>query len=959
MIKTINRAVATCLLLSLLSIGLLSDSWALGLGEARVDSYLSQPLDVRVRLIEASEADLDTLQVNPAGPADYDRLGIPSTALGLDLQVSVDRRVSPPEVRIRSRRPVTDPIVQVLLDARWANGRMLREYTLFLDPATLDLAPPVRRVAEPPARPAPTPAPAEPAPAPTPVEPAPRPAPAPTPAPTPAPAPAEPTPPAAPEPAPRPAVTDQYGPVAAGETLWAIARNVRPDATLTMNQVMIAILERNPEAFVGGNVNQLLRGAELTIPGLAEMRAVNPAAAEEMIRAQMQTWQQQVARRDVPTVTEVAVPEEPARPTPPPEVEPEPEPEVTHRLALVPPLDEEVGEGVELQRQEEAERLRESLTRVEDEMFAADIDDDRLWRQLDELRRAVEVEDLTGLSMVDEDLALLQDRLREARREREELAAALEATPEPDEDEVAAYLRELERELAEREPEVIEDPVVEAVEPEVAAPVEAAPEPIPHAFAPEPRRGFFGSLLFYIVLAVVALILLAAAWFILNRRSQESAAAPAGSKSSALSPVDQARAELGRDPRDLSRHLALLSALAAVDRSEEFADALDDMYRHVDNENAEEWQQALDLAVTHAPDHPMLTPNETALGDDDLDDDILSVLERDEADSEEETSTVSPFEEADESDADDDDLSLFGPDDEEDGADRDRLSATEDDSAEDALDAGDDPGSDEEVDLAEFSSRLDDAAEDEPIPDEDEDDPFSLEEFTDEQQQDRTEVLSVDDLEGSEDGDEPEPLTIDEEDDELDLERFLAEEMEDDADQHAAVDEAGPDETDEDALDLELDDEALDLGLEDESEDFEPSDEALSADQPDGAMALEDEDLDLGSFDLADVPEAEEDSPLADDSADEGEGDDLAELDEVGDDSAVADALDLDDVDDAPVDVDAGEINEDDAEVKLDLARAYLSMDDNEAARAILEEVLNEGSAEQREQARQLLDGIG
>jgi pilus assembly protein FimV len=43
---------------------------------------------------------------------------------------------------------------------------------------------------------------------------------------------------------------------------------------------------------------------------------------------------------------------------------------------------------------------------------------------------------------------------------------------------------------------------------------------------------------------------------------------------------------------------------------------------------------------------------------------------------------------------------------------------------------------------------------------------------------------------------------------------------------------------------------------------------------------------------------------------------------------------------------------------KLDLARAYVDMGDPGGARSILEEVLDEGDQEQRQQAQQLLDSL-
>lgn len=161
---------------------------ALGLGEARVDSWLGQRLDVSIRLIEAEGEAGDSLTVGVASLEDFERLGVPSESLALGLGVSVDRNVDPPRVRIRSQQVVSDPIVQVLIDARWSNGRVLREYTLFLDPPTIDSPPPVQRrpavepeaATPPPPRPARTePADRRPAATPTPAEPASAPAPRP------------------------------------------------------------------------------------------------------------------------------------------------------------------------------------------------------------------------------------------------------------------------------------------------------------------------------------------------------------------------------------------------------------------------------------------------------------------------------------------------------------------------------------------------------------------------------------------------------------------------------------------------------------------------------------------------------------------------------------------------------------------------------------------------------------
>src|SRR5690606_11319509 len=73
------------------------------------------------------------------------------------------------------------------------------------------------------------------------------------------------------EPAPAPAATPgytgtEYGPTVATDTLWSIASAVRPDDGVSIQQMMLALVRANPEAFIDGNVNGLRRGVILNIP---------------------------------------------------------------------------------------------------------------------------------------------------------------------------------------------------------------------------------------------------------------------------------------------------------------------------------------------------------------------------------------------------------------------------------------------------------------------------------------------------------------------------------------------------------------------------------------------------------------------------------------------------------------------------------------------------------------------
>src|SRR6056297_1771429 len=236
---------------------------ALGLGDIRLESALNEPFRAEVELLSATPEELEGLTVQLAPTETFRRYGIdrPSFLSGFRFEIRQlpgGRGV----VRITSREPVTEPFVTFLAEAVWPRGRLLREYTVLLDPPTFAS----EETAE---RPAPVRAPA---------------------------APAERSPDAgsirrAPEPRQTAAgldAGDTYR-VPRNETLWGIAQRVRPSG-LTINQVMVALYENNPEAF-DGNINRLREGAVLRIPSEDAMYGINRSEAVAEVSRQNQAWQ--------------------------------------------------------------------------------------------------------------------------------------------------------------------------------------------------------------------------------------------------------------------------------------------------------------------------------------------------------------------------------------------------------------------------------------------------------------------------------------------------------------------------------------------------------------------------------------------------------------------------------------------------------------------------------------------
>jgi pilus assembly protein FimV len=168
----------------------------------------------------------------------------------------------------------------------------LREYTVLLDPPALraqpDVLPPV-------AAQAPAPVAAAPAPAPITAPPVAA-APVPTPAPAPAPAaPAERAPaPVAQKPAAPASAGDSYT-VKSGDTLGGIAARTKPSSA-SLDQMLVALFQANPNAFVGNNMNRLLAGRTLTIPSQADVEAISPTDARSEVVAQSADFAQYRSR---------------------------------------------------------------------------------------------------------------------------------------------------------------------------------------------------------------------------------------------------------------------------------------------------------------------------------------------------------------------------------------------------------------------------------------------------------------------------------------------------------------------------------------------------------------------------------------------------------------------------------------------------------------------------------------
>ena len=134
-------------------------AWSLGLGDVEVESYLNQPLRARIDLLTQETDDLGSVTARLASAADYELIGASRESVSVPIRFTVEDVDGDAYVLATSSRPVGDPVVRLIVEVNWSSGRMLREYTLFLDPPTVPEAAPAPRVDT--RQPSPTPAPAE------------------------------------------------------------------------------------------------------------------------------------------------------------------------------------------------------------------------------------------------------------------------------------------------------------------------------------------------------------------------------------------------------------------------------------------------------------------------------------------------------------------------------------------------------------------------------------------------------------------------------------------------------------------------------------------------------------------------------------------------------------------------------------------------------------------------------
>ena len=420
---------------------------ALDVGAIEVRSELYEPLDARIALHRAQTGDIAGLKVALGSPAQFELAGVARLPhLNLLEFTVVEQGDGRGYIHVSTDEPVIESILTFLIDVDWPLGRTVRGYKLHLTSTVggaTGASTSTRTALE-----------------------AER-------------GPETGTSVSTPTSLPPASSSATYGPVRTSDTLWSIAARFQPDDSISVQRMMLALLEANPEAFAIRNVNALNAGAILRIPARDELGPDDRAAAIAEVRRQHSAWKQYRENRGATPF--------PSTPVPPSDPEPEP----SGRLEVVSPetsmnLAERMEDGDTL-------ALRNKLALAMEESDAGRRESNELKLRLaeaeDHIRELSRLVDLKN-----EEIAALQTELR-AMTETEPKpvpaeAAPAEAAPAP----------------MEAEPKPVLAPAEVASAP---AAVPAEPKSVPFALDALPVNPVFlvgGAGLLLILLGVAALL---------------------------------------------------------------------------------------------------------------------------------------------------------------------------------------------------------------------------------------------------------------------------------------------------------------------------------------------------------------------------------------------------------------------------------------------------------------------
>jgi len=923
------------------------NSYALGLGEIKLHSALNQPLDAEISLLSADSVNLQEINVELASSDAFAQAEIERPVFLMKVKFEVDTKPDGTKyIRVTSEDSIKEPFLDFLIEINWPSGRLLREYTVLLDPPVLLSDKPgaiespetgtipsqsmqgtqgVGKTAE------------------TPVKSQQK------------------------RTAPQfetPAGGLQYGPVTRTDTLWSIATQLKPNKSVTVQQVMMALLKSNPEAFYNNNINDLKAGYVLRISDPGLITAMNAEEALQESRLQYQQWLD--AKRNAgqapglrPIGSDMAASTVPATSAG--------ETSSGAKLKLVAPAAEEGAPAMDSQS------ARAELGALREELAIALETSDVTRQENEELR--------TRITALEEQLASMQ---RLVTLKDDTMAAIQGSAAQPD-----AGTQAMDKTQA--------APAVEMSVPEMTQQAVPPPPPVPAAAAEEgaismllkdPLTLGLGGLVIVVVIVLIWMRMrqrqlasegfdegiLAAAEQVADESDSAMASAVGGyAAESAIDAIETDSDEmdvlaeadvylayrrfdkaiellneaLQNEPERSDYKLKLMEVYAESENVDGFVAQAEQLYAAIGPQGGPVWDRVVQLGKRLTPDHPLFSGGESENSgdtsgamdnpDDDEPDLVMSGIEEDLSytDSTEESPAENIF------------ASNF-----EDSADVVNELKSENVESEPAGAA-----SDEESDKYTDENALN----------------FDMSDETEVSGEPAAAESGIDDLSFESMDNEPEEAVTEDKSNTIEFESGLLPQSDMEEAHSAAEDENRPPVSEDTGNTIEFESGfAPEQSLEEDKEKNIAGDIASEeADNPENALEF---DLDTMADEAADESDAisfEEQGESEAEIQIEGQAEDAEEKRNAADDDLGLDGDDLDWLSNIDDDLSLENTTEDaegevafstggdEVDTKLDLAKAYIDMDDKESARGILDEVVQEGNEDQKREAQELIQQLG
>ena len=249
---------------------------SLGIGDIRVRSALNQNLNAEIALVASRGEKPSNIKVSLAPAEKFDEAGVPWTYFLSKIRFTpVVKPNGSMVIKVTSREALKEPYLNFLLEVSWPKGNLYREFTVLVDPpadyqnqayqepqyqepvypssSSYDTYVPPRQDYAPPRQRAVRQRAAKPR---------------------------------------RSVGNGSYGGqivTRRNDTLWNVAERAR-DAGVSVEQMMIALYEKNPQAFYQQNVNALSAGRRLQIPDKSVVQQVSRQEALAEFGRQNDAW---------------------------------------------------------------------------------------------------------------------------------------------------------------------------------------------------------------------------------------------------------------------------------------------------------------------------------------------------------------------------------------------------------------------------------------------------------------------------------------------------------------------------------------------------------------------------------------------------------------------------------------------------------------------------------------------